>query len=130
MNMLQRIVLVNYYQRKESRFIKNAKKIESEIKKIKNLEATAKYVVKFYIVMGNFYFENGLNLIHLKVSNSAIVDRLKNAFDYYVMAYDHSKKDASKRLHLLILEIYNRRLSSLSNLEIDFKDEIINGLKF
>lgn len=124
MNIMQRIVLVNYYEKNEKELVKSAVTFENEIKNLENPEETAKYIIRFYITIGNFYFEKAQHTTDEK----QVIDIIKTAFLNYTKSCYYSKNYAIKLLQLTY-DVYYKRFSFLSESKIKLIDQIINNLK-
>ena len=82
---------------------------ENRIKELKNREETGRYIVRHYLTMGHYYFENTLALLEDRIDSNQCVKEVNKALNYYVQACAYAKRHVQSRFEF-VTNIFRERI--------------------
>lgn len=108
LNSRQRLVLTAYLKDDQMRFNKFKQEFEAEMKKLRGFEETARYVMRFYITVGDFYYDK------LFEENAGVTfeQNFKTAFNSYTESIVYTKNNAPNSMNFA-QEIFAERIFEL-----------------
>ncbi len=108
MNSLQRLVLTAYLKGEPSRFREFTQTFEAALEGLSAREETARYIMRFYITVGNFYFDNLFN----EAESASFDENFKATFRAYTEAILYTKSHA-QRSAAFAQEVFAERIFEL-----------------